>query len=280
VRVAGSAFVPPTATGITTARTLGNSHPTLLGILEPGMAVLDVGCGPGTLTAEIARRVEPGHVVGMDVNPAMVRAAEEANRPGEIANLVFYEGDIRESTWEGEFDVANTVRTLQWVPDPEVAIARMARAVGPGGRLVLRDFDHTRATWRGAPGSWTRFYAAFLAWRQAGGLDNAIARRLPALCQAAGLQDIDVTPQITTVRAGDADFFRVAGVWRMMIEGRGREMVATGHLTEAERQAAFRAYTRWMQEPGVTQTIHEACVLARCPREGRGRRRPSPPPGA
>ena len=275
MKLAEHASVPPGTTGIMTPRTLANSHPTLLGLLDPDMSVLDVGCGPGTLTAEIARRVEPGYVVGMDVNPDMVRAAEEASRPGEIANLAFCAGDIRESRWDGEFDLANTARMLQWIPDPAAAITRMARAVVPGGLVVLLDFDHVMARWPGAAPAWTRFYAAFLDWREAAGLDNAIARRLPSLCQAAGLEDIKVTPQITTVRAGDADFFRVAGIWRMLIESRGRQIVRAGYLTEAERQAALGAYTEWMKEPGAVQTIHEACVVAR--RSGAASPRPFPP---
>jgi len=265
VKFAEHAYVPPEAAGIMMARTLANSHPTLLRLLGREMSVLDVGCGPGVLTAEIARRVEPGHVVGIDVNPAMVRAAEKTSPPGEAPNLVFYAGDIRESSWDGEFDLVNAARMLQWVPDPAAAVARMARAVVPGGLVVLLDFDHMRARWSGAAPAWTRFYAAFLGWREAGGRDNAIAGRLSSLCQAAGLEDVEVTPQITTVRAGDADFFRVAGIWRMMIESRGRQIVAAGHLGEAERQAALSAYTEWMKEPGAAQTIHEACVVARRP---------------
>jgi len=260
-----AAEVPPGAACIMTARTLANSHPTLLGLLAPGMSVLDVGCGPGVLSAEMARRVAPGHVVGMDVNPAMIRAAERARPPGEIPNLVFYRGDIRESGWDGEFDLANTARMLQWLPDPEAAVARMARAIGPGGSVVLLDYDHTKAEWSEEPEAWTRFYSAFLGWRAAAGLDNAIAKRLPALAQAAGLVDIEITPRVTTVRAGEWDFFRVAGMWRMVIESRGTQVVAAGHLGEGERRTALDAYTEWMAEPDAVQTIHEACVVAHRP---------------
>jgi ubiquinone/menaquinone biosynthesis C-methylase UbiE len=257
------AYIPAEAMGILTARTLANSHTTLLGLLDPGMSVLDAGCGPGTLTTEIARRVEPGHVVGMDANPEMIRAAEAASPPGEIPNLVFYTGDIRESGWEAEFDVVTAARTLQWIPDADVALSRMARAAVPGGLVVVLDFDHTRATWSDPPKAWTRFYEAFLAWREAGGLDNAIARHLPALCKGAGLAEIELTPQIMTVSAGDADFFRVAGLWRMVIESRGHQMVAALSITENERQAAFHAFTEWMKGPDATQTVHEACLVAR-----------------
>lgn len=262
------AFIPIEACGILTARTLANSHPTLLQLLRPGMSVLDVGCGPGTLTVEIARHVDPGAVVGMDANPEMIRAAQEAIPPGAPRNVICYQGDIRESAWDGEFDVVNAARTLQWIPDAAVALRRMARASVPGGTVVVLDYDHTKAEWSDPPKAWMRFYGAFLGWREAGGLDNAMARRLPGLCKAVGLVDMSLTPQITTVRAGDADFFRVAGLWRMVIESRGRQMVAAGHLAESERRDALEAFTEWMKEPDAVQTMHEACIVARRPAAG------------
>ena len=251
------------AGSIVTARTLSNSHPTLARLLTPGTSVLDVGCGPGTLTAEIARRVRPAPVVGMDVNPEMIRAAEAAHPPNAVPNLVFYVADIRESAWEREFALAAATRVLQWLPDPDVAVLRMARAVVPSGLVVLRDYDHTRAEWTDKPAEWTTFYAAFLAWRAAGALDNAIARRLPALVDAARLVKVAVTPETTRVCAGEPDFFRVAGTWRMMIESRGPHLVHAGFLTESQRASALAAYTAWMQEPDAALTLHETSVVAR-----------------
>lgn len=269
MRPSEHACIPREALGIMTARTLENSHPCLLGLLEPGMAVLDVGCGPGTLTMEIARRVDPGGVVGMDVNPEMIAAAEAASPPGEIPNLVFYKGDVCQSGWEAEFDLVNAARVLQWIAGAEAALRAMARAARPGGLVAVLDFDHTRAEWSRPPAAWSRFYQAFLEWRTAGGLDNAIITRLPRMCETAGLADIRTTPLIRTVRAGEAAFLRVAGTWRLVADSRGRQMVAAGHLGEAERRAALDAFTEWMQTEDATQTIHEACVAARRPTEAR-----------
>jgi SAM-dependent methyltransferase len=265
MRDQGHAYVPAEAMGIMTARTLVNSHPTLLALLTPGLSVLDVGCGPGTLTAEIARRVAPGAVVGMDLNPEMIAAAEAATTPDAIPNLVFYAGDVRRSEWSGEFDLVNAARALQWIPDADAALAAMARAARPGGRVVVLDFNHRKAEWSRAPAAWTRFYRAFLDWREAAGLDNAIADHLGGMCEALGLRDVRVTPREETVRAGEPDFFRAAGIWRMVIESRGRQMVAAGQLTEGQRQAALDDYTDWMQTPGATQTLHESAVVARVP---------------
>ena len=268
------ARVPAQALGILTARTLANSHSTLLELLEAGMSVLDVGCGPGTLTAEIARRVHPGRVVGLDLNSEMIRLAE-ASSPLDAPNLAFCAADIRQSIWNSEFDLVNATRVLQWIPDPAKALAAMARAVVPGGLVVVRDFDHTRARWSSPRKEWTRFYDAFLRWRQAGGLDNSVARHLPPLFGAAGIVDITYRDQSGTVRADDADFFRVAGLWRMVIDSRGRQMVAAGYLTEAERRSAQDAFTEWMTAPDASQTLSEGCAVGRRPRRPavRARRR-------
>ena len=265
MRLSDAARVAAEAMGIMTPRTLANGHPSLLPFLTPGTSVLDVGCGPGTLTMEIATRVYPGPVVGLDSNPKMIAAAEELRRPVDLPNLIFYTDDIRESGWDGEFDVINAARALQWIPRPEVALARMACAARPGGAVVALDFDHTRARWSRPPEAWTRFYEAFIDWRQAAGLDNAIARRLPRLCERVGLVDVRSTSQITTVRAGDPDFFRVAGSWRMIIEGRGHEIVASGLLTETERRDALDDFTEWMKDPDAIQTVYESCVIAHRP---------------
>ena len=129
----------------------------------------------------------------------------------------------RQSGWQAEFDLVNAARVLQWIPDAETALGAMARAVRVGGQVVVLDYDHTRAEWSRPPGAWTRFYRAFLEWREAGGLDNAIIGRVPGMCTAAGLVDIRVTPLVETVRAGDADFLRVAGAWRLAGATRGGE---------------------------------------------------------
>jgi SAM-dependent methyltransferase len=259
------AQVPGDAAGILTARTLANSHPDLLALLRPGLDVLDVGCGPGALTIETARRVLPGRVVGLDVNREMLAAARRASPPGALPNLAFREGDIRDGGWEAEFDLVTATRVLQWIPEVERALAAMIAAARSGGLVVALDYAHARARWLSPPAAWTRFHLAFLDWRAQGGLDNALARRLPALFEAAGLVELRAAPRAVTVRAGEPDFFRVAGAWRLVAESRGRQMTAAGALTAAEREAAVADYAEWMGRRSAALTLHEACVTGRRP---------------
>ena len=213
----------------------------------------------------MARLTAPGPVVGMDINPEMIRAAEDAHPPSTVPNLVFYVGDIRASQWDGEFNVVNASRTLQWIPDAGLAMSRIARAVVSGGRVVVLDVDQALTEWLESPREWTCFHEAFLSWRTALGLDNSLGRHLTGLSDTAGLVEACVMPMTTTVRAGEPGFFRAAGFWRMMADSRGRQMVAAGHLTEAKRESAFHAFTEWMQRPDVAQTTHEVCLMARRP---------------
>jgi SAM-dependent methyltransferase len=202
-------------------------------------------------------------VVGLDVNPEMLAAARVGSPPGALPNLAFLEGDILDGGWQEEFDLVTAARVLQWIPRAERTLPPMIAAARPGGLVMVLDYDHTRAHWAQPPAAWTRFYAAFLDWRAAGGLDNAIVERLPRAFEAAGLAEVRVIPHVTAVRAGEPDFFRVAGIWRLTADSRGRQMVAAGHLSERERAAAFADYTEWMQTPAAALRLHEACVLGR-----------------
>src|SRR5260370_31230475 len=96
---------------------------------QPGERILDVGCGTGHLTAQIA---EAGALVsGIDRSPEMVRQAEE-----KYPDLRFQVMDAREITLPESFDAVFSNATLHWITEPERVIAGIARSLPPGGRFV------------------------------------------------------------------------------------------------------------------------------------------------
>jgi trans-aconitate methyltransferase len=103
----------------------------LLELLEakPGEQILDVGCGTGHLTAQIAGN--GATVTGLDSSPEMIRQAREIH-PG----IHFEVMDAREITLEEKFDAVFSNATLHWIKEPERAIEGIARVLRPGGRFV------------------------------------------------------------------------------------------------------------------------------------------------
>jgi trans-aconitate 2-methyltransferase len=98
--------------------------------------VLDIGCGDGKVTAEIARRVPRGLAVGVDSSTEMLDFARTSF--GDIPNLRFRQGDARSLDFQGDFDWVVSFACLHWVIDHRPVLAGIGRSLCPGGRLLLQ----------------------------------------------------------------------------------------------------------------------------------------------
>jgi trans-aconitate 2-methyltransferase len=101
--------------------------------------VVDLGCGPGSLTATLADRWPAARVVGIDSSPDMVAAAERLSRPGR---LEFQCGDIAAFRPDGPVDVVTANAVFQWVPDHLRLIETIGSWLGPGGVLAFQVPDN------------------------------------------------------------------------------------------------------------------------------------------
>ena len=109
-------------------RTVENSAAYLVPALERGQRVLDVGCGPGTITVDLAARVAPGEVVGLDASAAVLELARAAADEAGVANVSFRTGDATALPFEdGSFDVVHAHQVLQHLSDPVAALREMRR---------------------------------------------------------------------------------------------------------------------------------------------------------
>src|ERR687893_2510662 len=174
-------------------RTVENSAAYLIPSLRPGLDLLDVGCGPGTITVDLAARVAPGRVVGLDVSPAPLdeaRAlAERRGVPVEFAVGDVYALDAADDS----FDVVHAHQVLQHLTDPVAALREMARVCRPGGVIAVRDVDYAALAWFPEdPGldAWLDLYQR--VHRRNGSEPNA-GRRLLSWAHAAGLRDVVAT---------------------------------------------------------------------------------------
>jgi SAM-dependent methyltransferase len=162
----------------------------LLNVAE-GDRVLDVGCGSGVVTREIARRVGPtGCAVGVDPSPALLAIARDlAEVEGLGGRVELQEGSALALPFaDGAFDVAIAVTVLSHMPGAEGAIPEMARVVRPGGRMGVFDLDTDMTSVTHPDRVLTRRIIA--AASDANAVDGWLSRRLPLLFVGAGLQHV------------------------------------------------------------------------------------------
>ena len=138
-----------------TWRTAENSAAYLLPHLRPGLSLLDIGCGPGTITADLARLVAPGQVVGLDASDDVVAQAEAYAAETGATNLRFEVGDLFALRYDdATFDVVHAHQVLQHLVDPVAALVELRRVLRPGGVLAARDSDYGAFAWApGRPGA-------------------------------------------------------------------------------------------------------------------------------
>lgn len=177
------------------ARTAANSAAYLLPHLQPGMRLLDIGCGPGTITLDLAQVVAPGEVVGVDsAETALTAARDEAARRGDTTTR-FDLGDVASLPFEEDsFDVVHAHQVLHHLADPVAALREMRRVCRPGGWIAVRDADYSGMAWYPpTPGLevWRRLFSEV---QRAHGAEPDAARRHRRWVREAGLAE----PRITT----------------------------------------------------------------------------------
>lgn len=242
-------------------RTLELDHRCLAELLVPGARVLDVGCGTGSITAGIAKAVGPqGHVVGIDRDLGLLELARQEH--AGVANLRFEAGDATTLCQMAEYDFVTSARTLQWIPEPVLAIQNMKRALKPSGILVVLDYNHVHNAWvPEPPEEFKLFYRAFLAWRRSNGCDNQVADHLPEIFEAVGLVDVRSQAQDEVVERGNPDFDERGALWLEVIDNIGEQLSAAGFCTKVQIEEARASYDPWIKQVLVKQTLSMKAVM-------------------
>ena len=202
-----------------TSRTAENSAAYLVPHLTHGLSVLDVGSGPGTITADFARLVAPGQVVGLDRAPEAVAAATALARDLHLSNLSFDTGNAYELDFPaGSFDVVHAHQVLQHLTNPVAALKEMRRVARPGGIVAARDADFHGMSWYPQLpelDEWMDIYQKVARHNQA---EPDAGRRLLHWTQVAGFTEL--TPSSANwLYATQQQRAWLAGVWADRVVG-------------------------------------------------------------
>ena len=217
----------------------------LLPRLEAGQRVVDIGCGPGAITAGLAQRVAPGPVIGIDRDAAYVAAATGQHR---LPNLRFEEGDAASlPIADDAVDVAFLHFVLQHVDSPAAVLREVRRVVRPGGLVAVADAD----------------LEGFLIHPRSAALDAALlldgrtrrnpqlGRQLPQLLTEAGFDAVEFSV-VPNVAIGDAVAAVSASTTaRLEAPAFMEHAVAQGWSTASDLAEMAAAWRHWATQPGA-----------------------------
>ena len=239
----------------------------LLPHLKPGLRVLDLGCGPGTLSVSLAEAISPGALYGVDMEPTQVDLARSIAEAGGHDNATFQVGDVTELSFDDDsFDVVHGHAILAHVPDTQAVLAEAKRVLQPGGLVSVREWI-LEASFL-APD----FELTGDAWITLSELMTAddghpnIGRDLKRHLLEAGFTDVRPAASFTSyTTAEDVGYIsHVIENWFLSADVRA-SATTYGVTTQQQLDNLEQALKRWMRHPGAFGAVAYGEVIARKP---------------
>jgi ubiquinone/menaquinone biosynthesis C-methylase UbiE len=245
-------------------RTAENSAAHLIPHLRPRMDLLDVGCGPGTITIDLAARVAPGRAVGVEnVEAPLVDARAAAVESG--VEVEFRLGDAYALDFEDDsFDVVHMHQVLHHLTDPVAALRELRRVVRPDGLVSLRETDYEGFAWYPASEGFDRWLATYLQLARGNGAEPAAGRRLRSWALEAGFSDVQSGASLWCfANQEDRDYW--AGNWgtRVVESAFAQQAVERGLADRSDLEQMQQAFERWRVSPDGWFTVLHGEALCR-----------------
>jgi SAM-dependent methyltransferase len=246
-------------------RTVENSAAYLIPELRAGLTVLDVGCGPGTITVDLARRIAPGHVTGIDASAEVIDKANALATEQGVQNVTFQTGDAYALGFaDASFDVVHVHQTLHHLADPIAALREFRRVCKPGGVVAAREVDYAGTIWHPAhPGldEWMTLYQR--VHRSNGGEPNA-GRRLRQWALDAGFASVESSASVWCF-ASDAERDWWGGAWaeRATESAFASDATGKGFATREDLERISAAWLAWSADPAGWLAMPHGEVLCR-----------------
>lgn len=246
-------------------RTAENSAAYLLPHLRPGARLLDIGCGPGTITVDLARRVAPGRVTAVDLSADVLRSARQEAAGAGQENIDFLTADVYALDLpDDSFDVVHAHQVLQHLADPVRALRELRRVCRPGGAVAARDSDYTAFTWFPAVPELDEWLALYRTAARANGGEPDAGRRLLSWARAAGFTEITPTASVWCfASAGDRAWW--GGMWadRIVCSDLARQVLASGAADESDLRRISDGWRAWASAPDGWFSVLHGEILCR-----------------
>lgn len=241
------------ATKIFDNRSLTVDYRTLEPLLKEGMHVLDVGCGTGSITKDVAKKIgDSGKIIGIDNTEKFIISGKATY--ADVKNLELIHCDLFEYETDQKFDLIISARTLQWLSNPKLALEKMKSLLKPNGVISILDYNHNKLEWNPQPPvTMIEFYSTFLKWRSDAGMNNGIADELPLLMEEIGLVEIEKINSDEHYEKYREDFKSKVGIWSKVAGS--KQMVEEGYLEDNLRLKAIEEYDTWVENEAISMTM-------------------------
>ncbi|ONK10279.1 methyltransferase domain-containing protein [Streptomyces sp. MP131-18] len=246
-------------------RTAENSAAHLLPRLRPGLSLLDIGCGPGTLTADLAERVAPGHVTAVDHEPSILPAARAEAAGRGLTGITFATADAHALDFEDDsFDVVHAHQVLQHLTDPVGALREMRRVCRPDGVVAVRDADYAAMTWYPQVPGLAEWLALYRRLALSGGGEPDAGRRLASWAGRAGFSEVTATASVWCFATpSDRTWWSDSWAERTTSSTYARQALAAGHATPADLDRLAAAWRAWGERPDAWFAVLHGEALCR-----------------
>lgn len=241
------------ASTIFNQRTLEEDYRTLISALKPGLRVLDIGCGTGAITKDIAAIVGPsGYVVGIDNTASFI--AEGKDLFSAVQNLELLHCDLLDFEVTEKFDLIVSARTFQWISTLDKAIEKVKTLLKPKGQISILDYNHEMIDWNPKiPASMQHFYNMFLMWRKDAGMNNRIGFDLIDILQEHGFDEVTVLNADEHYESKNISHIEKIKVWSKVASS--KQMVEEGYISDDERLQAIDDYNNWAHHDAISMTL-------------------------
>ena len=246
-------------------RTAQNSAAFVLPHLHPGDALLDVGCGPGTISIDLARIIAPGNVVGIDRANDVIERARAAAKSSGVKNIEFHTDDVYGLSFEDDrFDVVYAHQVLQHLTNPVAALIEMRRVLRPGGLLAVRDADYSAFSWSPSDPRLDRWLELYHEITVRNGADADAGQHLASWVSDAGFSSVESSCSTWTFDEPDERSWW-GGLWadRIVQSEFANQGVEYGFTTLQELSSLSSAFRAWSDCDDGRFKVEHVEVLAK-----------------
>ncbi len=244
-------------------RDIANSAAYLRPHLTARTRLLDVGAGPGTITADFAGVV--AHVTATEIDDHALSLSRDLAASRGLSNLDFSVEDVHAlSVPDDSFDVVHAHQVLQHVGDPVQALREMRRVTAPGGIVAARDADYAGFLWFPLLPELDRWLDLYRRAARANGGEPDAGRRLLSGARAAGFEDITATASTWCYSTPEQRAWW-GGMWadRILESALARQLTDSGMATAADLRAISDAWKRWADDGDGWYLVPHGEILAR-----------------